>query len=151
MPPTARAMSDTSRQARDREVEAPAATVAYTAVTTAPIARPATPPSSDEHGLRQELQADVAPGRAEGPPHADLAAPLEHRDHHHVGDADAADEQRHRAEAEQQRGERLVGGRAFAASASEGRLTSPRSAAAGWSSRGSTSRTSSTRSGSVRT
>ena len=48
----------------------------------------------------------VAPERAAQP---DLAAPLEHRDHHDVGDADAADEQRHAAEPEQQRGERLVG------------------------------------------
>ena len=57
----------------------------------------------------EELGGDVALGRAEGAAQADLRAALEHGDDHDVGDADAADEQGHRAEAEEERGERVVG------------------------------------------
>ena len=46
------------------------------------------------------------PGRAEGAAQADLGAALEDGDHHDVGDADAADQQRDRAEAEEQGGGR---------------------------------------------
>ena len=45
---------------------------------------------------------------AERAAQADLGAALEHRDDHHVGDPDAADQQRHRAEAEEHRGERAL-------------------------------------------
>ena len=46
----------------------------------------------------------------ERPPHADLAAALEHGDHHHVGDPDAADDEGHGPEREQQVAQRRVGG-----------------------------------------
>ena len=42
----------------------------------------------------EELEADVAPPRADRAAHADLARALEHRREHDVHDADAADEQR---------------------------------------------------------
>src|SRR5262249_21553810 len=54
--------------------------------------------------------ADVPAGGAEGAAQADFGAPFEHRDDHGVGDADAADQQGDRAQAEQQRGQRGVGG-----------------------------------------
>ena len=41
-------------------------------------------------------------GRSERSPQADLAAPLKDRDHHHICDPDAADEQCHRAQTEEQ-------------------------------------------------
>ena len=51
------------------------------------------PAEQRQHGgLDDELGGDVDAAGAEGPAHTDLAAPLEHRDHHHVGDADAADD-----------------------------------------------------------
>ena len=40
----------------------------------------------------------------------DLGTPLEHGDHHDVGDADTADDERNRAEPEEQRSEGIVGG-----------------------------------------
>ena len=43
-------------------------------------------------------------GRAEGPAQADLGAAFEHGDDHDVGDADAADQEGDRAEAEEQGG-----------------------------------------------
>ena len=49
------------------------------------------------------------PAGPEGAAHADLAAPLEHRDHHHVGDPDATDDEGDGAEGEQQVAQRLVG------------------------------------------
>ena len=62
----------------------------------------ATPASAaaarQQHRLDEELPPHVALGRAERAPQTDLAAPLEHRDHHHVGDADAADDERDRSE-----------------------------------------------------
>jgi len=51
----------------------------------------------------------VAARRAERAAQADLAAALEHRDHHHVRDPDPADEQRDGAKPEQQRGQRVLG------------------------------------------
>ena len=60
--------------------------------------------------LGQELEADVAAGRAERAAQADLAAALEHRDHHDVRDPDRADQQRHGAEPQQQRRELALGG-----------------------------------------
>ena len=59
--------------------------------------------------LDQELRADVPAGGAQRPAQPDLRAALEDRDDHRVGDADAADEQRHRAEAQEQAGQRVVG------------------------------------------
>ena len=61
--------------------------------------------------LDEELRADVAAGRAERAAQADLRPALQHRDDHRVGDADAADQQRDRAEAEEQPGQRVVGRR----------------------------------------
>src|SRR5580698_8224036 len=55
-----------------------------------------------EHGLGQELLGDVAPGGTQGPTQADLGAALQDRDDHDVGDADAADEEGHGAETEEQ-------------------------------------------------
>ena len=46
-----------------------------------------------QHGLEQELHADVAGPGADRLAQADLPGPLAHRDQHDVGDADAADEQ----------------------------------------------------------
>src|SRR5215831_5107613 len=59
--------------------------------------------------LGHELHGYVQPPRAESPPHPDLRLPLQHADHHHVRDADAADEQRDAAQGEEQTPER--GGR----------------------------------------
>src|SRR5262249_56763466 len=64
----------------------------------------------EQQRFGEELGADVGFGGAEGAAQADLAAPLEHRDDHHVGDADPADQQGDRAEAEKQRVERGFGG-----------------------------------------
>ena len=52
------------------------------------------------------------PGRAERPAQPDLGAPLEHGDDHRVRDPDPADEQRDRAEAEEERVNALGRGRA---------------------------------------
>ncbi len=57
-------------------------------------------------GLGEELAADVGLGRAECSAQADLGASFDDGDDHHVGDADAADEQRDPAESEEQRRER---------------------------------------------
>ena len=79
-------------------------------MTADPIRTPATPPDArEQQRLGQELPDDVAAGRAERPSQADLGSALEHRHQHHVGDAEAADEQRHRPKAEEQRGERRRG------------------------------------------
>ena len=48
----------------------------------------------DGHRLGEELQHEVATPRADRFPDADLAGPLEQRCQQHVGDADAADEER---------------------------------------------------------
>ena len=58
--------------------------------------------------LDDELAGDVATGRAERAPQADLRSPFEHRDHHHVGDADTADDERDGAQPEQQPPQALV-------------------------------------------
>jgi len=52
----------------------------------------------------------VGPGGAECAAQADLGAALDDRDDHHVGDADATDEQRDRAETQEQGGERTARG-----------------------------------------
>src|SRR5262249_16853309 len=52
--------------------------------------------------LGEELGADVTFGSAQGAAQADLGAAFEDGDDHDVGDADGADEQRDRAEAEEQ-------------------------------------------------
>ncbi len=58
---------------------------------------------SGEHDcLGQELPSDVGLGCAERAAQPDLASPFDHCDHHHVGDADPADEQRDRSETEEQ-------------------------------------------------
>ena len=49
---------------------------------------------SHDDGFDEELQHDVAEGRAERLPYADLTRALRDRDHHDVHDADAADEER---------------------------------------------------------
>ena len=64
---------------------------------------PAAPPSSASRiASAEELDADLAFGRAERAAQADLRAAFEHADDHDVGDADRADEERDRAEAEEQ-------------------------------------------------
>ena len=55
--------------------------------------------------LDEELREDVARARADREAHADLARPLGHRHEHDVHDADAADDERHRGDAGEQRGE----------------------------------------------
>jgi hypothetical protein len=80
-------------------------------VTSTPITTPAAPAEQcEQQRLGQELATDVRPGRAQGAPQADLRAALQHRDHHDVGDAHAADQQGDRPEPQQQRGEGGVGG-----------------------------------------
>ena len=44
----------------------------------------------DEHRFHEELAQNVAAPRPDGPPQADLARALRHRDQHDVHDADAA-------------------------------------------------------------
>src|SRR5262249_6497493 len=58
--------------------------------------------------LDDELAGDVAAGRAARPSPADLPAPVQPPDHPHLGDADAADDERNGAEAEQQPSQTLV-------------------------------------------
>ena len=60
-------------------------------------------------GFHEELPGDVTAPSTERPPHADLAPPLEHGDHHHVRDPDAADDEGDGAEPEQQVAQRGVG------------------------------------------
>ena len=54
-----------------------------------------------EHRLTKKLLEDVPAGSAERTPEADLAAALEHGDHHDVGYPEAAHEQHHQAQAEE--------------------------------------------------
>lgn len=72
------------------------------------------PCAAPKHGQKQrfgeELRADVFLSCAERAAKADFRSPLEHGDDHCVGYADATDEQRDGAEAEQQTGEGLIGG-----------------------------------------
>ena len=65
--------------------------------------------AGQEERLAQELDGDLAAGRTQGPAQSDLPAPLEHRDHHHVGDSDSADEEGDCAETEEQAGQRRFG------------------------------------------
>ena len=68
------------------------------------------PKSGKEEGLGEELQPDLAPACPESAAQPDLAAPFQHRNHHGVGDADAADQQGDRAQPEQQPVEGALGG-----------------------------------------
>ena len=65
----------------------------------------------EQHGFHEELRPDLPAGGAERAAQPDLAAALEHRDHHDVGDPDAADPRRYAAEREEQPGERAPRGR----------------------------------------
>ena len=65
-----------------------------------PNAQDSTDDAHDD-GLDEELQHDVAEGRAERLPYADLARALRDGDHHDVHDADAADEERDARDAAQ--------------------------------------------------
>src|SRR5215468_6384812 len=56
----------------------------------------------EQDGLGQELGADVAPGGAQRAAQPDFGAAFEDGDDHDVGHADGADQQRDRAEAEEQ-------------------------------------------------
>jgi hypothetical protein len=63
-----------------------------------------------EHdGLGEKLGADLAAGGAQGAAQPDLLAAFQHGDDHDVGDPDGADQQRDRAEAEEQGVERALG------------------------------------------
>ncbi len=57
----------------------------------------------------EELDADVALGGAQGAAQPDFGAAFEHADEHDVADADGADEQGDRAEAEEQAVQRAFG------------------------------------------
>ena len=58
--------------------------------------------SHDGHGFRQKLEQNRAARRADRFQNADLARSLRHRNQHDVGEADAADRQRQRADQSQQ-------------------------------------------------
>src|SRR5580658_1960680 len=62
-----------------------------------------------QDGFGQELGADLAAGGAQCPAQSDLMAAVEHRDDHDVGHPDRADQQRDRAQAEEQGVERALG------------------------------------------
>ena len=69
----------------------------------APTTMPAVPPSRlRDHGLGEELAANVPPPRAYGQPHADLAGAFGHRYQHDVHDADAAHDECHAGDAREQ-------------------------------------------------
>src|SRR5262249_42973430 len=63
----------------------------------------------EQDGFGQELDPDLPLGGAEGTAQADLGAAFQDGDDHDVGDPDAADQQGHRAEAEEQAVERAFG------------------------------------------
>jgi hypothetical protein len=63
----------------------------------------------EQDRLCKELGADLALGGAEGAAQPDLLAAFQYRDDHDVGDPDRADQQRDRAEAEEQGVERALG------------------------------------------
>jgi len=67
------------------------------------------PGQGQQDGLGEELGADLAAGGAERPAQPDLGATLEDGDDHDVGDPDRADQQRDRAEAEEQGVEGALG------------------------------------------
>ena len=84
---------------------------AYTAVTSASERDSADAAQRRQRRrLGEELQADVPARCADRSPHADLGPAFEHRDHHHVGDADPADQQRDATECQQQRTQPAVDG-----------------------------------------
>src|SRR6202034_2661987 len=62
-----------------------------------------------QDGFGQELDADLASGGPEGPAQPDLAAAFQHGDHHDVRDPHGTDQQRDRAQAEEQGVERAGG------------------------------------------
>ena len=62
-----------------------------------------------QDGLGQELGADLAAGGAQRAAQPDLGAALQHGDDHDVGHPDRADQQRDRAQAEEQGVERALG------------------------------------------
>src|SRR5258708_33141615 len=70
---------------------------------------PAAPPARDSRMASARDWADLAAGGAERPAQPDLGATLEDGDDHDVGDPDRADQQRDRAEAEEQGVERALG------------------------------------------
>jgi len=82
----------------------------------------------------------VAPGRPKGTAQPDLPAALQHGDDHDVGDADAADQDRDGAQAEEQP-EKAVLAAARAARMPEGRLTRTVSGCAGLAVKGRTAAT----------
>ncbi len=63
----------------------------------------------EEDGLGEELDADMAFGRAQGAAQPDLRAAFQHGDDHDVGHADRADQQRDGAQAEEQDVEGALG------------------------------------------
>src|SRR5262249_30729182 len=62
-----------------------------------------------QNGFREELDADMAFGGAQGAPQSDLRAALEDGDDHDVGDSDCADQEGDGAEAEEQAVEGALG------------------------------------------
>src|SRR5260221_1482394 len=70
---------------------------------------PAAPPARDSRMASARNWADLAAGGAERPAQPDLGATLEDGDDHDVGDPDRADQQRDRAEAEEQGVEGALG------------------------------------------
>src|SRR5262249_34841826 len=63
-----------------------------------------------QHRFGEELEADGPAGGAEGASQPDLGAAFQDCDHHGVGDADAANQQGDRVQAQQQAGEGDLGG-----------------------------------------
>ena len=73
------------------------------AVAAPPMRVPARPPRADRRrASARNCSADVAAAGAQGPAQADLGAAFEDGDDHDVGDADPADQQGDRAQAEEQ-------------------------------------------------
>src|SRR5437870_559843 len=64
---------------------------------------------SEKRGFQQELRADVAAARADGPSDADLSRPFGDRHQHDVHDSDSADDERDRGDARQQDREGAAG------------------------------------------
>jgi len=64
--------------------------------------------SASRIAFGEELGADVPLGRPEGTAKSDLGASFEHPDEHDVSDADGTDQQRHRAESEEETVERAL-------------------------------------------
>ena len=58
--------------------------------------------TAEQHVFGEKLDADVALGGAERAAEPDFGAAFEHGDDHNVGDADGADQEGHRAQAEEQ-------------------------------------------------